>query len=238
MLNLDETLLVNSYYASQRDFIFKSFGYSIGAIVFITIVRAQIPEVDLLQLVPGFYLVLIFSSFAALTFLSQIIFCVPQEFDAGKFFGTKTLFKLQYALLIKESYCFFFLALISATNFLIPLSLDCFNSYAEGSLENVWSFDETINLALILLILLLFASQITSFASFFLSNEKDANSIPRFWKILTLFSTISAGVVTPTVDGNTQLNFSIFSITLYLFLIHIIEKRANAKFIGLNSLAS
>jgi hypothetical protein len=62
MLNLDETLSFQENYESQRDYYLRIFLYSISVIVFIDIVRSQVSEINLLQLIPGFYLLLIFGS--------------------------------------------------------------------------------------------------------------------------------------------------------------------------------
>ena len=56
MLNLDETLDLIKPYNNQRDFYIKAGCYSTGVIVFLDIVRGQVPQINLLQLVPGFYL--------------------------------------------------------------------------------------------------------------------------------------------------------------------------------------
>jgi len=57
MLNLDETLEITSSYVVQRDLYLKGLVYSFGVIVFIDIVRGQVAEINLLQLMPGFYLI-------------------------------------------------------------------------------------------------------------------------------------------------------------------------------------
>ena len=63
MLNLDETFEINNSYIIQRDLYLRGFLYSSGVIIFIELVRAQVAEVDLLQLIPGFYLIVLFISF-------------------------------------------------------------------------------------------------------------------------------------------------------------------------------
>jgi len=60
MLNLDETLYLTDSYIKQKDFYLKSFLYSFGVLLFVDILRNQVSEVNLLQLVPGFYLILLF----------------------------------------------------------------------------------------------------------------------------------------------------------------------------------
>ncbi len=68
MLNLDETFEINNTYVVQRDLYLRGFLYSFGVVVFIELVRAQVAEVNLLQLIPGFYLIVLFISFLVLVF--------------------------------------------------------------------------------------------------------------------------------------------------------------------------
>ena len=238
MLNLDQTLYSSDAYLQQYNIFTKPIGYSIGAIVLITMIRAQAPEIELLQLIPGFYLIFLFSFFILLLAISEIILKLPQSIDNQKFFGTKTKQKLQTPLVLKTSYLLIFASLLFSITFAIPLSLDCFNLYIEATLINIWSFDEVINLNVILLSLLCCLSQIPQIITLWSTNENILKIIPNLWKIIIIFIAIATGIITPTIDGATQINFSIFSIALYLLIIHIIEKRANVKFIGLNSLIS
>ena len=77
MLNLDETLITTSSYIKQRDLFLKSFVFSFGVIIFVDILRAQVAEVNLLQLIPGFYLILLFISFLYLVFFSNLLNYLP-----------------------------------------------------------------------------------------------------------------------------------------------------------------
>lgn len=236
MLNLDETLASKSDYITQRDFYLKIFLYSVGVFVFVEIVRAQIAEVNLLQLVPGFYLVLLFSSLIFLVFMSDFLFRFPIEFDNIKEMGIKTLRKLQLTVLLKISFFFFFVIFFLGITTVLPLSLDSFNFYSENTLENFWSFDEVISLESVLLVLILIFSQLPSLIISYLANEKDAIWFPKFWKINIFASIFLAGILTPTIDGYTQFSFAFFSMVFYLIIINIIEKRMNIKFNGLNSI--
>ena len=56
MLNLDDTFERLSDYNNQNEFLSKSFFYSVIVLIFVEILREQLPEVNLLQLIPGFYL--------------------------------------------------------------------------------------------------------------------------------------------------------------------------------------
>lgn len=237
MLNIDETLSINSDYFSQRDYYLRVFLYAIGAITFIDIVRAQVPEVNLLQLIPGFYLVLLFGSLLFLSFTFDFLIRIPSELDNKKELGAKTPIKFKTQILLRFSFFFFFTSLILIINTIIPLSLDSFNFYSGITLENIWSFDEVINLELILLLLLLLLSQFPIVISSFFSNEKAINKFPQVWKTIFFFSIILSGILTPTIDGYTQFGFTFCAIFLYLIIINIIEKRANIKYVGLNTLS-
>ena len=62
MFNIDETTELKVYYLLQKDLYMRGFLYSVGVFLFIDLVRSQISEVNLLQLIPGFYLLLLFIS--------------------------------------------------------------------------------------------------------------------------------------------------------------------------------
>ena len=77
MLNLDETLQVSSAYNTQRDLIFKSVFYSLAVFVILDIVREQLPEINLLQLIPGYYLLLLFLTFLILISIIDFFLRIP-----------------------------------------------------------------------------------------------------------------------------------------------------------------
>ena len=89
MLNLDETLITTSSYIKQRDLFLKSFVFSFGVIIFVDILRAQVAEVNLLQLIPGFYLILLFISFLYLVFFSNLLNYLPFINDNTRSLGYK-----------------------------------------------------------------------------------------------------------------------------------------------------
>lgn len=237
MLNLDETLDIISVYSIQRDFYIRSFVYSVGVFIFITLLRGQIAEINVLQLIPGFYLILLFLSFLFLSFFSDLFFKIPFELDNKKEWGTKTSTRLELTILAKFSIFLFFIFLFLVVTTILPLSLDSFDSYDEDSLENLWSLEEIINLELFLVFVITFISQIPSFAIFYLNTEKDSKILPEFWKDFSFLVFLISGVITPTIDGYTQLSFAFSSISLYLIILNIIEKRITSKFTGSLSLS-
>ena len=91
MLNLDETFELNNTYVVQRDLYLKGFLYSFGVVIFIELIRGQVAEVNLLQLIPGFYLIVLFISFVVILYFSDLLVQVPIQSDNEKIFGTKTI---------------------------------------------------------------------------------------------------------------------------------------------------
>jgi len=219
MLNLDETVELNNSYLIQRDLYIRGFSYSFGVVIFVDMVRGQVAEVNLLQLIPGFYLILLFISFLFLVYFSDLLLNISRDYDSNKLSGTKTIEKLENGILLKFGFFLFYLSLGTTLNSVIPLSLDSFNNYGEKTLENIWSFDEVITLEIILLIILLSLSQLPLFILIGLNNEKEKNILPEFWKPLSFIIFIASGLLTPTIDGYTQLSFAFSALSLYLIII-------------------
>lgn len=237
MLNLDETVENNNTYLVQRDLYLRGLAYSLGVVSLIDIVRGQVAEVNLLQLIPGFYLILVFIAFLFLVSFSDFCSRVPLDSDSNKSGGTKTIEKLENGILTKFSFFLFYFCLGTTLNSVIPLSLDSFNNYGEKTLENIWSFDEVITLEIILLVILLTISQIPLIILLSLSNEKEKNILPEYWKTLSFVIFIASGILTPTIDGYTQLSFAFSSLSLYLIIISILTKRIDMKFSTTKSLS-
>jgi hypothetical protein len=238
MLNLDETLTNTSAYIVQRDLYLKSFVYSFTVIIFVDILRSQVSEVNLLQLVPGFYLILLFLSFIYLVFFSNLLNYLTFTNDNNRSLGTKTTNKMETTVLLKFSFFLLFTGLIVVFNSVIPLSLDSFNNYGEKTLENLWSFDEVLTLEITLFIILIVLSQLPVVIITAFTTEKDVNIFPEFWKSLSVFIFLIAGLLTPTIDGYTQLSFAGSAVSLYLIIINVTEKKVNIKFPGTAFLGS
>lgn len=237
MLNLDETVAIYNSYLVQRDLYIKGICYSLGVVVFVELVRGQISEVNLLQLIPGFYLILLFISFVVLLWFSDLFTRIPLESDTKKSSGTKTIMRLVRSIITKMAYVLFYFCLATTLNSVVPLSLDSFNNYGEKTLENTWSFDEVITLEIILLIILLSICQFPIIILGGFSNEKERDSLPEYWKILSFLVFIASGILTPTIDGYTQLSFAFSALSLYLITIMIFTKRIDIKFNTTKSLS-
>ena len=65
-----------------------------------------------------------------------------------------------------------------------------------------------------------------------LTSEIVINSLPEYWKIISFIIFAISGLLTPTIDGYTQLSFAFSSFTLFFLVISILEKRLNLKLTG------
>jgi hypothetical protein len=229
MLNLDETLVTLSNYNSQKDIILRGIGYCVGASIFLETVRSQIPETNILQLVPGFYLFLLLLSFLFLVYFSDLFTYLSLKGESKRESGTKTVNKMKFHLLMKTKFFLFSIIVLTLLQTVIPLSLDSFTSYSDITIENIWSFNEVINLEIILLSILTILSQLPIIAISNFTTEKDTIYFPEIWKVGSFFIFVASGVLTPTIDGYTQISFAFSAIFLYLFVLTIIQKRITVK---------
>lgn len=230
MLNLEETLSVTYYYNIQKDLYLKAILYVIGAIVFLDLLRSQITEIILLQLVPGYYLFLILVCFVLLMIISTFSFRIPFNLDNQNSFGTKTITRIDSQTKLNFSVLLFLSFFLLSLNTIIPIGLDSFDSYDKETLTSLWSFDEVLSLESILLFVLMTLSQTPIVILAELNNEKDINQLPEYWKDLSFSIFVFAGFITPTIDGYTQLNLSFSAISLYLIVINLVKKRVYIKF--------
>lgn len=229
MFALDDTFLSEIFYVIQTDFYMKGIVYFTGVILFFEILRSQISEVDILQLIPGIYFLLFFVSFLLLIFSSDLLFRLPVEIDNLKSYGTKVTSKVEMNILLKISFLLFFSLLIAVLNTVIPLSLDSFNSSGEKTLENTWSLDEVLSIEIILGVILIIISQIPLFFIINFNTQKVIAILSQFWKILVFAITLIAGLLTPTLDGYTQISFALSSFSFYLFIVNFLQKRMLLK---------
>jgi hypothetical protein len=229
MLNLEETLSIIPSYLVQRDLYVKAFVYAGGVLVFVDFLRGQISEVNILQLIPGFYFFLLFVSFLFLLVSSNLLTRIPFEIDKQKSWGTKTTTKNEILVLVKFSFFVFSTGMLLVVNTLIPISLDFFNSTGEKTLENTWSFAEVLGLEIFLLLVLAILFEIPVILILGKYNEKTVRIFPQAWKSLSLIIFVLSGVITPTIDGYTQLSLAFAAFSLYLIVITILTKRLNIK---------
>jgi hypothetical protein len=84
MLNLDETLFANTGYTKQRDIYIRILLFAGGVVAFVEYLRGQVSEVNLLQLIPGFYLLLLFTSLVYLVGFSDFFQNIYPSVDDKK----------------------------------------------------------------------------------------------------------------------------------------------------------
>ena len=231
MFSLELAFLNQSRYRLDNDFFVKGFSYALGSVVFLEILRGQVSEVNVLQLVPGFYLFLLFISLLVLVLISTILFQISYRVDIRKSAGTKSPNRYDVKTLIKLGLALVLTLLPIVLNTVIPLGLESFNSYGEKSLENVWSLDQIIALETILLFILLTLSQVPVLSVLDLQNEDNAGFFPRYWRPVSLGIFVFSGVLTPTIDGYTQVSLSVCALSLYTIIIWILQKRVDMKFL-------
>jgi len=62
MFSLDEAFFATSGYLEQNDIYWRSISLALGVFTVVEFVRSQVPEIEVLQLIPGLYLLLLFFS--------------------------------------------------------------------------------------------------------------------------------------------------------------------------------
>jgi hypothetical protein len=229
MFCLDGNFFSEIFYIVSFDFYGKIFLLFFGVLLFLEGIRSQIPEIDLLQLVPGFYFFLCFILFLIFFFILEQFLRIPLQLDAIQSIGTKTKNKIELTILLKLAFFLLSNLLFLIVNTILPLSLDYFNNSGEKTLENIWSLNEVILLELVFLILLGFISQTPLFFIINLNTKKIIKILSRFWKLLLLSMTLVAGFLTPTLDGSTQLSFAAFTLSFYLFIVNFLQKKLLIK---------
>jgi hypothetical protein len=217
------------FYLEQRE-LFLRFLDPIGGIYFlIDFVRGEIAEIEVLQLVPGYYLILIGIAYFFLFSMNFLFLNLPIDFDNRKDYGTKNIRKLNLLIIKKIGFSFFCVVLFFGLFLILPISLDSFPAYSEKNIENLWLFQDVVGLEIFLLNILIWLSQTPLF---FFMRKTTETYVPlsiyldKFYIFLLL---IASGILTPTVDGYTQLSF-FFSLLLSLILIiNQFDKRFETK---------
>jgi Sec-independent protein secretion pathway component TatC len=230
MLNLEETLELLPSYIIQRDLYLKGIVYSFGSLIFVEFLRGQISEVNILQLIPGFYFLLLLISFLFVILLSNFILRFPFQLDRQKRWGTKTIRKNEFLILLKFCFFLFSAGMLIVLNTLIPISLDFFNSTGVKTLENTWSFGEVLGLEIFLLLVLSILFQLPVFFVLGEYNENEVKLFPNVWKPLSLSIFVFSGMITPTIDGYTQISLASAALSLYIIVITLLLKRLDIKY--------
>jgi hypothetical protein len=230
MFSLDEAFLATSSYLEQTDIYWRALSLALGVFIVVEFVRSQVPEIEVLQLIPGLYLLLLFFSWVFLVFFSNLFQRIPFEVDNRKSCGTKTLDKLELGTISKASIFIALIQILVNLNTVIPIGLDSFNSYGEKTLENIWSLDDVISLETYFLFIIVILSQIPILILLNPSSENYALTLPGVWRAIGIICFVIGGIVTPTIDIITQISFASSTFCLYVLLISIVAKRLNLKY--------
>ena len=230
MFSLDRTYVTKSSYFKQTDFYFKAIGLACGVFFVVDYIRAQTPEIEVLQLIPGLYLFLLFLSWVFLTFSTIFLERIPMELDAKKSSGTKTINRLDLGSIVNGGLVLATNQLLINVNTVIPIALDSFNSYGEKTLENIWSLDEIVSLEIYLLFVIILLSQVPILIGLSFTTQDFILRLPRVWRFVGVSCFTIGGVVTPTIDAVTQVAFAASTYSLYLAFIAISNRRLNIKY--------
>jgi hypothetical protein len=237
MFNLEETLSISDFYKKQNDFLGKLFFFLFPVLIFLNIFRAQISETAILQLVPGTYLIFLFLFLIFLIFFSTLFYSFSKWADNINENGTKVNNRIVFFLRIKYSIFLFSICYLLSIFNVIPLSLDSFNAYGEKTLESLWSFTEIFLLEFTLSFLLISFFQFPLFFVSWISLEKKIQNLSKLWKLISFFSFLIAGIITPTLDSSIQFFLALISICFYFATILFIQKRINIKISGFSLLS-
>nr|YP_009545338.1 Sec-independent translocase component C [Mallomonas splendens]AYO28492.1 Sec-independent translocase component C [Mallomonas splendens] len=208
---------------------FRLVSFSISILFVLNILRQQVSEISLLQLVPGFYIGLIFFLFVLCFSFTEWFFNQIIQYDNQKGWGTKTADKMFYHGRMKFRIFLFIGGSFFLVTTLLPISLDSFSSFGFGekTVENLWSFEDLNAVETVLSFVSTFLFQIPFFftlSTYSLSNSKFFLS---YFKNYSFFVCLFAGIITPTVDIPTQLNFIFIGIGLYLVIFSMVQKETN-----------
>ena len=224
MLNLLETLEIYNVYLSQSETIIKFIMYSFGTFACIDYLRDQIPEIPLLQLVPGLFLAILVNAYFYILIFSFFLTDTASGSDGESKLGTKTLFSLNYKLDFKSLIPLLFLGFAFLLNVIFPISFDSLSSVGDKTIDNNWPIEKFSSIEFGLTVLLILILQLPLILSLPLYSEKFVKKLPFYQKDYIFVMSVVSGVLTPTIDIATQINFIIISVSLYNLVISLLKK--------------
>lgn len=229
MLNLEETIAMSFYYNREKDLYIKGIFYIFASVLFLQLLRSQLCEISLLQLVPGSFLLLIGISFVLLMVTSTYGFSIPFWIDNKSGLGIKTVNRLGFQTQLSGSGLLLIVFFLFSLNTIIPIGLDSFDSYDQETLTNLWSFDQVLNLETLLVTVLVTLSQLPTSFGYCINTESDIFFLVKSAKDFSFLSFVIGGVVSPTVDIYTQINLALAAIVLYFVVIFVTKKNVFIK---------
>jgi Sec-independent protein secretion pathway component TatC len=229
MFNINETFALFKTYTPQRDIFLSLILYSGQVVVLLNDIRGQLPEVEILQLVPGVYLVVLFIALIFLTYVGSFALNLTIFIDLRKSNGIKTRNRFDGILTLKLGYFLCLLSIAITLNSVIPIGFDSLTISGEKSLENAWSLSEIVGFELFLILVLIFLAELPIFFINSYNTEEKIYQLSKSWKLFGFGSVVFAGVVTPTIDWYTQINFAASTMLFYFITIFLVQKRILIK---------
>ena len=225
MLNIIETLQLYKIYTFQRDLIIRFVSYSICLSMLVEIIRSEVAEINLLQLMPGVYLTLVFLLLLFCFIFGEWFFRFAFIRDRNKKIGGKVGYCSLCRIRFRFRYLLFFLGSAVAFENILPIGLDSFSNYGETTVQNLWNFNDLniVETTLLYFITLIFQFPINLTNPFY--SSKKIQSAPSYLRDYSFFICIVAGIITPTVDIPTQFAFVAIGISLYLLVLSITRKQ-------------
>ena len=230
MFTTTKYVIVIPSYKIQRDLYSTGINYAFTSFTFLEILRAQIPETNVLQVVPGYYFFLLFASFVVVFGLASLFLFFGNKLDTRKTGGRRTLNKIDIILIIKFAYFLVFTNILIGLNTLIPVTLDSIDSAKEKAIEGAWDFRKILRIETNLFFALIFLGQIPVFTLLELADEDQAIEIPLLWREITLISLILAGIITPTFDATTQASLATEGLIFFVLILTSVQKRVDLKY--------
>lgn len=224
MLNLPESFFFFLPYSSQYSVVLKSLGLFIGGFKFLEFIRFQISEIVILQLMPGVYFTFAFLFFGILFFFSYQYIKLIRGNDWIKKLGVKGLLRFVYRRIVQSIFFYIGIGFFAFFTQIIPVTFESFSYITSSTVANLWELGEFIGLETTLSFLVYIFTQLPffligpdySFFQFIIS--------PTYLRDSLFAISLAAGLLTPTLDVSTQINFILIGIGFYLLISIFVEK--------------
>ena len=130
----------------------------------------------------------------------------------------------------KSAFILFQIAVYFSFFVVIPISLEAIVQYSNTEfVEELWAFEELREVLTILMYLIIFLLQVPVVTVAFIDKEEIINYLPNNLKKVNFFVCVAAGMITPTVDIPTQINFIFIGIFLYAYTYFMTSKEISIE---------
>lgn len=230
MFSQDNTFDHQPMYVVQHSKLVRILPYLLVTIELTYFIRQQIPNIRLVQLIPGFIIFTLAFFFSFCYFSSFYTSKTCQGSDYRQKWGIKNLGFLNRKTQHKLRMLVFSICNYLCSIFFLPLGLQYATSYNRIS-ANAWAVTEffTVEFSLIFLTNLFYLFPFSIIYRF--NCETKLKKLVSSWKFIWFFNLVLAAIVTPTVDGITQLTYFFFFIILSYFYLLFLQKRFSYQLI-------